>query len=54
MKALKAFSEPQRSVKMKISVHFFSSSEIETGRVKVIKVFLKKLSLPSIYNIVKN
>ena len=37
MKAIKAFlkpfEEPQRSVKIKIELFFFSSSEIGTGRV---------------------
>ena len=32
---IKPFESPQRSVKIKNLVNFFSSSEIETGRVKL-------------------
>ena len=33
---IKPFEAPQRIVKIKIQVNFFSSSEIETGRVETI------------------
>ena len=38
---IKSFEAPQRSVKMKIAVNFFSSSRIGTGRVKIVNIYLK-------------
>ena len=41
---IKSFEAPQRSVKIKIQVNFFSSSGIGTGRVKMIETVKKHAS----------